>query len=102
MFLYVVDMFIVDGDDKMITSTKNLVNSRFDIKNMRLDDVILEIKIIRTSYVIILSKSHYVDNILGKFNKDNPGIVRTPIDVIIYLSKNKLGECVSRIIGKCT
>ena len=32
MFLYVDDMFIVDDDDKMITSTKNMVNSRFDIK----------------------------------------------------------------------
>ena len=102
MCLYVDDKFIVDGDDKMITSTKNMVNSRFDIKDMRLDDVILEIKIIRTSYVIILSQSHYVDNILGKFDKDNSGIVRAPIDVIIYLSKNKLGESVSRIIGKCT
>ena len=70
--LYVDDMPIVGNDDKMITSTKNMLNSRFDIKDLGLDDVILRIKIKRTLYKLILSQSHYVDNILGKFDKDNP------------------------------
>ena len=43
-------MLIVDNDDKIIVSTKNMLNSRFDMKDMRFDDVILRIKIIRTSY----------------------------------------------------
>ena len=30
--MYVDDMFIVGGDDKIIISTKNMLNSRFDIK----------------------------------------------------------------------
>ena len=92
--LYVDNMLIVSSDDKMITSTKNMLNSRFDMKDMRLTDVILGIKFIRTSNGLILSQSHYVDNILGKFNKDNSGITRTPIDVTLHLSKNK-GESVS-------
>ena len=44
---YIDDMLIVGSDDKMITSTKNMLNSRFDMKDMRLVDVILGIKIKR-------------------------------------------------------
>ena len=43
------NMFIVGSDDKMIISTKNMLNSRFDMKYMGLADVILGIKLIRTS-----------------------------------------------------
>ena len=60
--LYVNDMLIVGSDDKMITSTKNMLNSRFDMKDMGLADVILGIKIKRTSDGLVLSQSHYVDN----------------------------------------
>ena len=47
--LYVDDMLIVGSDDKMIAFTKNMLKSRFDMKNMGLADVILGIKIKRTS-----------------------------------------------------
>ena len=76
--LYVDDMLIVGIDDKMITFTKNMLNSRFDMKDLGLADVILGIKIKRTSDELILSHSYYVDNILGKFEKDNFGIATTP------------------------
>ena len=89
-------MLIVGSDDKIITSTKNMLNSRFDMKDMGLADVILGIKIIRTSNGLILSQSHYVDNILGKFDKDNFGVAKTLVDITLYLSKNK-GESVSQI-----
>ena len=68
-------MLIVGSDDKMIISTKNILNSRFDMANMRLADVILGIKILRTSYGLILSQSHYVDNILRKVDQDNSGML---------------------------
>ncbi|WJZ99453.1 hypothetical protein VitviT2T_017897 [Vitis vinifera] len=90
------DMLIVGSDDKMITSTKNMLNSRFDMKDMGLADVILGIKIKRTSDELILSQSHYVDKILGKFDKDNSGVARTPVDVTLHLSKNK-SESVSQV-----
>ena len=77
-------------------STKNMLNSRFNIKDMRLADVILGIKILRTSDELILSQTHYVDNIFGKFDKDNSGIARTEVDVTLHLSKNK-GETVSQV-----
>ena len=43
--LYVDDILIVDSDDKMITYTKDMLNSRFDMKDLGLVDVILGIKI---------------------------------------------------------
>ena len=71
--LYVDDILIVSSDDKMIKSTKNMLNSRFDMKDMGLADVILEIKITRISDELILSQSHYVDKILEKLNKNSLG-----------------------------
>ena len=101
--LYVDEMLIICSDDKMNTSTKNMLNSRFDMKDMGLADVILGIKIKRTLDGFILSQSHYLDNILRKFDKDDSGIARTLVDVTLHVSKNK-GESVSqeehsRVIG---
>ena len=36
MCLYVDDVLIVGSDDKMIASSKNMLNSRFDMKDMGL------------------------------------------------------------------
>ena len=66
------------------------------MKDMDLVDVILGIKISRGSDGLVLSQSHYVDNILEKFDKDNSGVIKTPIDLTLHLSKNK-GESVSQI-----
>ena len=90
VYFYVDDMLIVGTDDKMITSTKNMLNSRFDMKNLGLVDVILGIRIKRTSDGLILSQSHYVDNILGKFDKDNSSIAITSVDITLHFSKNKV------------
>ena len=87
--LYVDDILIVGNDDKMIKSTKNMLNSRFDMKDMGLANVILGIKITRISDRLILSKSHYADKILEKFNKDDFGIAKTPLDNSLHLSKNR-------------
>ena len=38
------DMFIVSSDDMMVASTTNTLNSRFDMKDLGLVDVILGIK----------------------------------------------------------
>lgn len=53
--LYVDDMFIIGSDDNMIKSTKNMLKYKFDMKDMGLVDVILGIKISRTSNGLILS-----------------------------------------------
>ena len=94
--LYVDDMLIVRSDDDMIKSTKNILKSKFDMKNMGLANVILEIKISRTSNGFILSQTHFVDKILGKFNKDDNIVSKTQLDMSIHLSKNR-GDDISQV-----
>ena len=94
--LYIDDILIVGSNDKMIKSTKNMLNSRFDIKDIGLVDVILGIKITRISDGLILSQSHYVDKFFKKFNKDDSGVTRTPLDNSLHLSKNR-GEGISQV-----
>ena len=52
--LYVDDILIVGSNDKMITSTKNMLNSRFDMKDLGLANVILGEK---------KSKEHQMDSL---------------------------------------
>ena len=61
--LYVDDILIVGSDDNMVQTTKAMLKSKFDMKDMGLADVILGMKITRTSNGIILSQTHYVDKI---------------------------------------
>ena len=94
--LYVDDIIIVGSNDRMVRSTKHMLNSRFDMKDMGPVDVVLGIKIKRVPEGLILTQSHYVDKILDKFNKDDSGIARTPIDISQHLSKNR-GESISQV-----
>ncbi|KAL6980229.1 dynamin GTPase [Sarracenia purpurea var. burkii] len=67
--LYVDDLLIVGSDGKIIESTKNMLRSSFDMKDMGLADVILGVKISRTSDGLVLSQSHYIEKILEKYKK---------------------------------
>ena len=87
--LYIDDMLIISSDDKMITSIKNMLNSKFSMKDLGLANVILGIKVKITSDGLILSQSYYVDNIIGNFDNDNSGVAKTLVDVTLHLSKNK-------------
>ena len=73
----------------MIKSTKDMLKSRFDMKDMGLANVILGIQISRTSEGLALSQPHYVDKILEKFLKDDIEKIRTRADMTLHLSKNK-------------
>ena len=66
--LYVDDMLILGTDMDVVKSTKDLLSSNFDMKDLGEADVILGIKIIRNSEGITLSQSHYVEKVLKKFN----------------------------------
>ena len=80
----------------MVKRTKDMLNSRFDMKDMGHADVILGIQIKRSSDGLILTQSHYVDKILEKFNKDDSEMAKTPIDMSQRLEKNK-GESVDQV-----
>ena len=77
--LYVDDILIVGSNNEMIRTTKRLLNSKFDMKDMGFADMILGIKITRTSGGIVLTKSHYVEKILEKFGKLDTSVSRTPV-----------------------
>jgi len=101
--LYVDDMLIIGSNIEMIKITKKMLNKRFDMKDMGIADVILGMKISKTSDGYALSQSHYVEKILDKFGKQDNRPAKTPVDANIHLSKNT-GEGISqleysRIIG---
>ncbi|GJT41383.1 retrovirus-related pol polyprotein from transposon TNT 1-94 [Tanacetum coccineum] len=90
--------FIAPGqegsNDKIIRSTKDMLKSKFDMKDMGLADVILGIKIIRTHNGLVLSQAHYVDKILNTHNTGDSGQARTPIDTS---TRPDLAYAVSRL-----
>nr|GEY30711.1 zinc finger, CCHC-type [Tanacetum cinerariifolium] len=94
------------NNDKMIKSTKDMLKSKFDMKDLGLADVILGIKIIRTQNGLVLSLAHYVDKTLNTHNAGDFALARTPIGTSLHLSKNRgLGVVqleYSRIIGMLT
>nr|GEY18308.1 ATP phosphoribosyltransferase 1, chloroplastic [Tanacetum cinerariifolium] len=96
-------VFSLVNNDKMIKFTKDMLKSKFNMKDMGLADVILRIKIIRTHNGLVLSQAHYVDKILNTHNPGDSSLARTPIDTSMHLSKNRGVVVVqleySRIIG---
>lgn len=53
--LYVDDMFIIGGNNDIIKVTKKMLISQFDMKDLGIADVILGIKITKTSKGLVLS-----------------------------------------------
>ena len=66
--LYVDDMLILRTNIRVIKSTKNMLYNNFDMKNLGVADVILEIKITRPDE-ISLSQSHYMNKMIERFKE---------------------------------
>ncbi|KAK4394318.1 Retrovirus-related Pol polyprotein from transposon TNT 1-94 [Sesamum angolense] len=60
-------------------------------------DVILGIKLVRSTDGIAISQSHYVEKIIEKFGYQNSRIAKTPYDSSISLFKNESGVSVSQL-----
>ena len=86
--LYVDDILIIGSNNEVIKTTKEMFNNKFDMKALGAADVIVGIKISKTLDGLILSQSHYIEKILKKFKQNDSSPMRTPIDVILHLSKN--------------
>ena len=86
--LCVDDILIMGIDSKVVKVTKRMLISKFNIKDMGVADIILGIKIYKTSGELALSQFHYIETILGKCKNLDIVTVKTPIDVNLYLSKN--------------
>jgi hypothetical protein len=87
--LYVDDIFILGNNDYMIKSTKKMLTNKLDTKILGDANVILKIKIFRTFHDLVLSQSYYVERIPHKFFKGGNSIVKTLMDMSVYMSKNK-------------
>ena len=85
--LYVDDILIMDSNNEIIKTTKEMFNNKFDMKDLGVADVILGIKISKTSDGLILSQSHYIEKILKKFKQNDSSPMRTPVDVNLHLTK---------------
>nr|CAN81525.1 hypothetical protein VITISV_033879 [Vitis vinifera] len=101
--LYVDDILIIGSNNDVIKATKKMLTTYFDMKDMGVADVILGIKIAKTSSGLILSQCHYIENILKRFNQYDDSPIKTPVDLNLHLAKNN-GPTIdqleySRIIG---
>ncbi|KAL0327941.1 UNVERIFIED_CONTAM: Retrovirus-related Pol polyprotein from transposon TNT 1-94 [Sesamum calycinum] len=71
--------------------------NKFEMKDMGEADVILGIKLIRSTDGIAISQSHYVEKILEKFGYQNSRIAKTPYDSSVALFKNESGVSVAQL-----
>ncbi|KAL0455010.1 UNVERIFIED_CONTAM: Retrovirus-related Pol polyprotein from transposon TNT 1-94 [Sesamum latifolium] len=88
----------------IIIETKSFLKNKIEMKDMGEADVILGIKLIRSTDGIAISQSHYIEKIIEKFGYQNNRIAKTPYDAFVALFKNKNGVLVeelrySQIIG---
>ena len=94
--LYVDDILIFGKDSSKISETKKFLNENFEMKDLGLANVILGIKISRTSEGITLSQPHYVEKVLNKYYSSECKPVNTPYDSSLKLTKNG-GDSVSQL-----
>lgn len=78
-FLYVDDILIMVSNDNIVKRKKVTLNSNSDMKDTSLADVILGIKIKKTSEALIFRQTRYINKILELFIKDDNGIASTPL-----------------------
>ncbi|GKC56113.1 zinc finger, CCHC-type containing protein, partial [Tanacetum coccineum] len=76
--------------------TKEFLSSRFSMKDMEEADVILGIRIKHKSNGIEISKSHYIEKVLKKFNYFDCTLVSTLMDISKKLMPNN-GHTVSQL-----
>ncbi|GJT90538.1 zinc finger, CCHC-type containing protein, partial [Tanacetum coccineum] len=92
-----VDKILVSGTYQVqVDLTKEFLSSRFSMKDMGEADVILVIKIKHESNGIAISQSHYIANVLKKFNYFDCTSVSTPMDTSEKLMPNN-GQAVSQL-----
>ncbi|GJS96240.1 zinc finger, CCHC-type containing protein [Tanacetum coccineum] len=68
--------------------TKEFLSSRFSMKDIREADLILGIRSKHESNGIEISQSHYIENVLKKFNYFDCTLVKTPMDTSEKLMPN--------------
>ena len=103
IFLYIDDMLIFGPNTQVIETTKKMLISIFDMKDLEVVDIILEIKIIRKPNRIELSQSHYIEKVIDKLQNFGIKGENTPFNPSEVLHKNTNESVMqleySRVIG---
>ena len=86
---YVDDMLIFGTNLQVVIETKNFLRSKFDMKDLGEAELILGIKITRTLNMLNISKEHYVEKILKRFEHFDCKPVSTPYDPSSQLKKSR-------------
>ena len=86
---YVNDMLILSNNDCMIKCTKKIWTNKIVMKYLSVVDVILRTKITKKLNELVLYQFHFVETVLNKFCKGNNSNMKTLMDMIVYMSKNK-------------
>ena len=66
-----------------------MLTNKFDMKDLGAVNNIIKTKIIRTFNELVLSQSYYIEKIINKVFKGDNSTAKIPMDVSVYLSKNK-------------
>ena len=82
--LHVDDMLIFGTNLQVVIETKSFLRSRFDMKDLREEKVILGIKISRTPNGLNLFEEHYVEKNLRRFEHFDCKPVFTPYVVLAH------------------
>ncbi|KAK4380780.1 Retrovirus-related Pol polyprotein from transposon TNT 1-94 [Sesamum angolense] len=82
---------------EIITETKSFLKNKFEMKDMGETDLILGIKLIRSTDGIVISQSHYIEKIIEKFGSQNSRIAKTPYHSSVALFKNETGVSVAQL-----
>ena len=94
--LYVDDMLIMGTNKNIINSTKKILRSKFDMKELGLADVILGISVKKNHEGYVLTQSHYVESVLKRFGHYDSKPCAIPFDPNCKFKKN-MGDSVSQL-----
>jgi hypothetical protein len=77
--LYVDDILIFETNIVIIDEANSLLSRCFDTKDLRVANVILNIKLVKNEDGITLNQSHYVEKLMSRFGFENNKISPTPL-----------------------
>jgi Reverse transcriptase (RNA-dependent DNA polymerase). len=88
--LYVDDILIFGTSLNVIEEVKDFLSKNFEMNDLGMADVILNIKLLRGDKGgITLVQSHYMDKVLSRFGYNDCKAAPTPYDPSVLLRKNR-------------
>jgi hypothetical protein len=89
--LYVDDILIFGNNENVIKEVKDFLSNNFEMKDLGVADVILNIKLHREegNGGISLVQNHYVEKVLSRFGYSECSPAPTPYDPSVSLRKNR-------------